>query len=61
MTENLEKAGEEMEILSEKKLQLLMMEVLHMERKNLKTKAKDDGKMAEDIARTIIAYANQRY
>lgn len=59
--ENLEKAGEEMEILSEKKLQLLMMEVLHMERKNLKTKAKDDGKMAEDIARTIIAYANQRY
>lgn len=61
MMENLEKAGEEMEILSEKKLQLLMMEVLHMERKNLKTKAKDDGKMAEDIARTIIAYANQRY
>ncbi len=49
------------EKLSEKKLQLLMMEVLQMERKNLRTKAKDDGKMAEDIARTIIAYANQRY
>ena len=55
------KAGERMEKLSEKKLQLLMMEVLHMERKNLRTKAKDDGKMADDIARTIIAYANQRY
>ncbi|MCX4268889.1 MAG: hypothetical protein OSJ62_09545 [Lachnospiraceae bacterium] len=50
-----------MEKLSEKRLQLLMMEVLQMERKNLRTKAKDDGKMAEDIAKTIIAYANQRY
>ena len=50
-----------MEELSEKKLQLLMMEVLHMERKNLRTKAKEDGKMADEIARTIIAYANQRY
>ena len=49
-----------MEQLSEKKLQLLMMEVLHMERRNLRTKAKDDGKMAEDIAKTIVAYANQR-
>ena len=57
----MEKAGEKMEELSEKKLQLLMMEVLHMERKNLRTKAKEDGKMADDIARTIIAYANQRY
>lgn len=49
------------ETLSEKKLQLLMMEVLQMERKNLRTKAKDNGKMADDIARTIIAYAKQRY
>ena len=57
----MEKAGEKMEELSEKKLQLLMMEVLHMERKNLRTKAKEDGKMADEIARTIIAYANQRY
>ena len=56
--ERMEKTSEK---LSEKKLQLLMMEVLQMERKNLRTKAKDDGKMAEDIARTIIAYANQRY
>lgn len=54
------KAGEEMEVLSEKKLQVLMMEVLHMERKNLRTKAKDDGKMADMIAKTIISYANQR-
>lgn len=50
-----------LEKLSEKKLQILMMEVLQMERKNLRTKAKDDGKMAEDIAKTIISYANQRY
>ena len=56
--ERMEKTSEK---LSEKKLQLLMMEVLQMEHKNLRTKAKDDGKMAEDIARTIIAYANQRY
>lgn len=55
-----EKVGEKMEKISEKKLQMLMMEVLHMERKNLRTKAKDDGKMADDIAKTIAAYASQR-
>lgn len=55
-----EKVGGKMEKISEKKLQMLMMEVLHMERKNLRTKAKDDGKMADDIAKTIAAYASQR-
>lgn len=56
----IKKEGERMEQISEKKLQILMMEVLHMERKNLRTKAKDDGKMADDIAKTIAAYASQR-
>jgi len=50
-----------MEQLSEKKLQLLTMEVLHMERSNLRTKTKEDGKMAEEIAKLIIAYAKQRF
>ena len=49
------------EKLSEKKLQLLTMEILHMERSNLRTKARDDGKMAEEIAKLIITYAKQRF
>ena len=49
------------EKLSEKKLQLLMMEVLQMERKNLRTKAKDDGKMAEDIGRKPSIASKNHY
>jgi len=50
-----------MEQLSEHKLRLLVMEILRMERSNLKTKKKDDGKMAEVIMKTVSSFTDQRF
>ncbi len=40
-------------------LRTLTFEVLHMERKNLRSKAKTDQRMSEEIQKVIVEYARQ--
>lgn len=40
-------------------LRTLTFEVLHLERKNLRSKAKSDQKMSEEIQKVIVEYARQ--
>lgn len=40
-------------------LRTLTFEVLHMERKNLRSKAKTDQKMSEEIQKVIVEYARK--
>lgn len=40
-------------------LRTLTLEVLHLERKNLRSKAKTDQKMSEEIQKVIVDYARQ--
>ena len=46
-----------MEKTKEEILKVLTFEVLHMERKNLRSKAKTDQKMSEEIQKVIVDYA----
>jgi hypothetical protein len=46
-----------MKELSEETMRKLIFEVLHMERKNLRSKAKTDQRMAEELSKVIIEYA----
>lgn len=46
-----------MEKIKEEVLQTLALEVLHMERKNLRSKARTDQKMSEEIQKVIVEYA----
>lgn len=45
----------------EKKLQAIILEILISERKNLRSKAKTDQRMAEELAKIIQDYAKMRY
>ena len=47
--------------MTESKMRAMMLEILSMERKNLRTKAKSDNKMAEEIAKVIVAYTKERF
>lgn len=40
-------------------LRTLTFEVLHMERKNLRSKAKTDQRMSEEIQKVIVEYARK--
>lgn len=48
-----------MEKTRENLLRTLTFEVLHMERKNLRSKAKTDQKMSEEIQKVIVEYARK--
>ncbi|MGN0290832.1 MAG: hypothetical protein ACI4C5_02790 [Lachnospiraceae bacterium] len=48
-----------MEKTKENILRTLTFEILHMERKNLRSKAKTDQKMSEEIQKVIVEYARQ--
>ena len=48
-----------MEKERERMLQMLTFEILHMERKNLRSKSKTDQKMSEEIQKVIVEYARQ--
>lgn len=50
-----------MEKLDESKIRLIMMEIISLERKNLRTKTKNDTKMVEELSKVIIGYSRQRY
>lgn len=50
-----------MQDISEDKMRLMTLEVLHLERKNLRSKAKTDQRMAEEIAKLIVDYSKTRY
>ncbi len=50
-----------MQTISEDKLRTMTLEILHLERKNLRSKAKTDQRMAEEIARVIVDYSKTRY
>ena len=45
-----------MKEISEKVMRNMILEVLHVERKNLRSKAKTDQRMAEELAKIIVDY-----
>lgn len=47
--------------LSEDKMRTMILEILSMERKNLRSKAKTDQRMAEEIQKVIITYSKMRF
>lgn len=47
--------------ITERRMTAMILEILSMERKNLRTKAKSDNKMSEEIARVILAYTKERF
>lgn len=47
--------------INENKLRTIIFEILSMERKNLRSKAKTDQKMAEEIGKVIIDYSKMRF
>lgn len=47
--------------LSEDKMRTMILEILNMERKNLRSKAKTDQRMAEEIQKVIITYSKMRF
>lgn len=47
--------------MSENTLRTIILEILNKERKNLRSKAKTDQKMAEEIAKIIIDYSKMRF
>lgn len=49
-----------MEKTEESKIRAMLLEILSLERKNLKTQAKNDVRMIEEISRVIISYSKQR-
>lgn len=57
MIANDQKRRDLMEKIKEEVLQTLALEVLHMERKNLRSKARTDQKMSEEIQKVIVEYA----
>lgn len=47
--------------LTEEKMRMMILEILNMERKNLRSKAKTDQRMAEEIQKVIIEYSKWSY
>lgn len=45
--------------MKEDTLRMIMLEILHMERKNLRSQAKTDQRMAEEIGKVIIDYSKR--
>lgn len=42
-------------------LQEMTFQVLHMERKNLRSKARSDQKMSEELQKIIVEYARRNH
>lgn len=47
--------------LSEDKMRAIIFEILYMERKNLRSKAKTDQRMSEEIQKVIITHSKMRF
>ena len=47
--------------LTEETMRKIIFEILHKERKNLRSKAKTDQRMAEEIGKIIIDYSTMRF
>lgn len=47
--------------LPEEKMRNIIFEILNMERKNLRSKAKTDQRMAEEIQKVIIEHSKMRF
>lgn len=47
--------------LPEEKMRNIILEILNMERKNLRSKAKTDQRMAEEIQKVIIEHSKMRF
>lgn len=50
-----------MQEMTEEKIRAILFEILNLERKNLRSKAKTDQRMAEEIQKILIDYARMRY
>lgn len=48
-----------MKNIDENILRQMILEVLHLERKNLRSKARTDQRMAEELSKIIIDYAKR--
>lgn len=48
-----------MKTIEENTLRQMILEVLHLERKNLRSKARTDQRMAEELSKIIIDYAKR--
>lgn len=48
-----------MKVIDENIMREMIFRVLHMERKNLRSKAKSDQRMAEELAKVIIDCAKR--
>ncbi len=46
--------------MDEHRMNQLTLEILHLERKNLRSKAKTDQKMSEELQKVIMEYAKRR-
>ena len=53
--------GLTMSQLTEDKLRALIFEILSMERKNLRSKAKTDARMSEEIQKVVIEHSRKRF
>lgn len=47
--------------IPEDKMRMIIFEILDMERKNLRSKAKTDQRMAEEIQKVIIEHSKMRF
>lgn len=45
-----------MQKFDEKVIKTVMLEILHLERRNLRSRAMTDTKMAEEISKVIVQY-----
>lgn len=45
--------------MEEDMMRTMILEILHMERKNLRSKAKTDQRMAEEIGKVIMDYSKR--
>lgn len=45
--------------MNEHRMNQLTLEILHLERKNLRSKAKTDQKMSEELQKLIMEYAKR--
>ncbi len=50
-----------MKEISKQLLQEITLQVLHMERKNLRSKARSDQKMSEELQKVIVEYVRRNH
>lgn len=57
----MKKGGYVMTNLPEDKIRAMIFEILNMERKNLRSKAKTDQRMSEEIQKVIIMHSKMQF